>query len=100
MAGNDSGIPEACECGEPWVFRAPWWDSPSRNPRWGYLVHCPRRHFAWYEAEISVEEQELALRRFGVRNGGARREEDPPAAAAVAGKSSNGGSSTSAAGVP
>ena len=59
------GVPDRCHCGKSWVFVAPWWEVPSKTPTWGYMVHCPNRHFAWFAAEISQEEEQAALRRFG-----------------------------------
>lgn len=63
MAAAESA-PERCRCGAEWTWRKVWWDSPSANPRWGYLVHCAERHFHWFEAEIPPAELEEARRRL------------------------------------
>ena len=60
-----AGVPATCpDCGGGWTWRAPWWKSPSTDPVWGYLVHCAKQHFHWFEAEIPATELEEARRRF------------------------------------
>lgn len=67
MPTKTDGVPVRCECGAEWVWRQVWWDSPSENPRWGYLVYCEARHFRWFECDVPAADLEHAKRRFGVR---------------------------------
>lgn len=81
-SGGDANgaIPECCPtCGGTWVYRAPWWGHPAREPEWGYLVHCEGRHFRWFPAELSAAELAEAQVRFGVAGGSGREPavEDP-----------------------
>ena len=46
------------------MFKAPWWETPAPEARWGYLVHCAAGHFTWHEAELAAEERAEALRRL------------------------------------
>lgn len=63
--GGGGDMPAACpECGEPWELREVFWEEPSLEPVWGYLVFCRRRHWNWYRAEVGEDEAAVARARF------------------------------------